>query len=423
MLALLLLEAAAHGVLPPPPREVAPAGAVNALEPKILFANFDGAVLTGNADCSSAPTNCSHIVMTNQVDYPAFSGTAVERQEIIDNLNRYYADFNVQIVTTRPTAAHYAMIMIGGTPDVVGQNSNYLGVGPLDCGEMNPDDITFVWSAHPALHNDPVQVAVTAAQEAAHAYGLGHTQDQMDIMYPVLVGGEVGFLNRDMLMPNDGSDCSGTGRQNSYQLLMSNVGPSAPDTIPPAISLLDPADGATLPSGFKVDFNATDNHLVTSVELWVNGAKLFGATSSPNVPMWSFTVPAGALPAGTAKIKGVASDLSGNVAATQEITVTVKALGETPGDLGTACTDTAQCNGGGYCISDSGKSFCTRACSPSNECPNGFSCTQTPQFTSICTPNASSDDSGCSAAPQGTGAGLSLLALCALALALARRRY
>src|SRR5262249_8514629 len=157
--------------------------------------------------------------------------------------------------------------------------------------------------------NDPVQVAVTAAQEAAHAYGLGHTQDQMDIMYPVLVGNEVGFLNRDMLMPNDGSDCSGTGKQNSYQLLMMNVGPSAPDVPPPTIALLDPADGATLASGFNVDFTASDNHLVTSVELWVNGAKLVGATSSPSVPMWSFTVPAGALPPGTAKLKGVALDM------------------------------------------------------------------------------------------------------------------
>ena len=420
MLVLLLL--AAQGILPPPPMEPVHGPAVDALTPKILFLNFDGGVLYGNQQCSSAPTNCSFIILANQVNYPAFNGSALQKQEIVDNLNRYYADFNVMIVTTRPTAAHYAMIMIGGTPQDVDQGSNYLGVGPLDCGETNPDDITFVWSSHPALNNDPVQTALTAAQESAHAYGLGHTQDQMDIMYPVLVGTEVGFLNRDMLMPNDGSDCSGTGHQNSYQLLMQNVGPSAPDVEPPQINILAPADGASVPAAFEVDFNATDNHLVTSVDLYVNGAKVDGATKSTSVPTWKFSLPAGAVPAGSARIKGIAADLSGNTAETPEITVTIKALGQTPGDLGTPCTDTSQCNGGGYCVTDMGKSFCTRNCSPSQPCPGGFSCTGTQAFTQMCTPTASSNDSGCSTAPHGTGVGLSLLALCGLALVLARRR-
>jgi uncharacterized protein (TIGR03382 family) len=418
----VLLLLASQGILPPPPREpVHDPVVVDALAPKLLFLNFEGGVLYGNTSCSSAPMNCSSIIQMNQVNYPAFNGTPVQRQEIIDNLNRYYADFNVQVVTTRPSAAHYAMIMIGGTPQDVAQAPNAVGVGPLDCGEMNPDDITFVWSAHPAVNNDPVQTAITAAQESAHAYGLGHTQDQMDIMYPVLVGTEVGFLNRDMLMPNDGSDCSGTGHQNSYQLLMNNVGPSAPDMEPPQINILMPADGASVPSAFEVDFNATDNHLVTSVELWVDGAKINGATKSTTVPTWKFTIPAGALPAGAARIKGIAQDLSGNTGETPEITVTVKALGQTPGDLGTQCTDTSQCNGGGYCISDMGNSYCTRSCSPSQPCPGGFSCQTAQTFMQVCKP-AAPDDSGCSAAPHGTGAGISLLALCAFALALARRR-
>jgi MYXO-CTERM domain-containing protein len=224
-----------------------------------------------------------------------------------------------------------------------------------------------------------------------------------------------------MTMPNDGSDCTGTLHQNSYMLLMANVGPSAPDMVPPTISMLSPADGATLPSGFDAEFMASDNRVVSKVELWANG----GMILSIDRPPYKFTVPAGTLPAGTAKLKGVAYDLAGNTGETPEITVTVKALGQTPGDLGTSCNDSSECNGGGYCISDSGKSFCTRACSATSPCPSGFNCAQTPQFTSICSPQPKADDSGCSTTPAGShdsSAFASLLALCALALVIARRK-
>src|SRR5206468_4307063 len=104
----------------------------------------------------------------------------------------------------------------------------------------------------------------------------------------------------------------------------------------------------------------------------------------------------GLVPPGTTRLKGVAHDLADNTAETPEISVTIRALGQTPGDLGTTCHDSSECNGGGYCISDSGKSFCTRACNATSPCPSGFDCAQTPQFTSICSPQAKPDDSGCS---------------------------
>src|SRR5215468_10426571 len=98
---------------------------------------------------------------------------------------------------------------------------------------------------------------------------------------------------------------------------MSNVGPSAPDMVPPQISMLSPADGATLPSGFDAEFMASDDRVVASVELWANGAMIL----SLDRPPYKFTVPAGTLPAGVARLKGVARDLADNTGETPEISV------------------------------------------------------------------------------------------------------
>src|SRR5262249_33457816 len=118
-------------------------------------------------------------------------------------------------------------------------------------------------------------------------------------------------------------------------------------------------------------------------------------------------------------VKGVASDRAGNRTETPESTFVVRKLGDTPGDLGTACSVDRDCNSHGYCFSR----ICTRACAPSDGCPTGFECVATKQFTTQCEVVAKPDD-GCSATPPARR-GLTLaseLALGAILLALAWAR-
>jgi hypothetical protein len=148
-----------------------------------------------------------------------------------------------------------------------------------------------------------------------------------------------------------------------------------------------------------VQFDATDNRTVSTVELYANGAKIM---SLPEVP-WNFNVAAGAVPAGMVELKGIATDPMGNQTATQPIQVTVKKIGESPGDLGRSCTADPECNGGGSCFHMGSTAVCTRTCSATNVCPASFSCETGSDYKQRCL--AAHSDGGCSAIVGARGAG------------------
>jgi uncharacterized membrane protein YgcG len=194
--------------------------------PIVLFVNFDGGQLTGGQQCNNSSQRCSFIVSQTAVNFPAFAGTAAQKQQIITLVTQYFAPFNVQIVTTAPTAGAYEMSMVGGTPQAIGLGAGAAGVAPLDCGNTNAYDISFAFSD--VTQNNPHDVATTIAQEAAHAFGLGHVNNNTDIMYPALSPNSDSFHNQSFAIYDIGggpsSDCTGTGQQNDVTLLNANVG-------------------------------------------------------------------------------------------------------------------------------------------------------------------------------------------------------
>jgi hypothetical protein len=220
----------------PVPSEVVPEkGPQNILQavcspPTVLFLSMEGERLFGNNDCDNARTNCTHIVSSGlgsgaSVLFPAYAGSAAEREQTIRLVREYYAPFNVLVVTTRPTAGAYMMTVVGGRATDVGiDQSTVAGVAPLDCGNRNDYDISFAFSA--GIGNDPHAVAITIAQESAHALGLGHVQDERSLMYPYLSALQSAFQDRSMTVVNDDSDCSGTGIQNDRSRLIAIVGPA-----------------------------------------------------------------------------------------------------------------------------------------------------------------------------------------------------
>ena len=79
--------------------------------PIVLYLNFGGGLLTGGQQCDDTRTMCSFIVAQPQVNYPAFAGSATQKQQIITLVTQYFAPFNVQIVTTQPTTGAFEMSM------------------------------------------------------------------------------------------------------------------------------------------------------------------------------------------------------------------------------------------------------------------------------------------------------------------------
>ena len=395
----------------------------------ILYVNFDGATLHGG-NCTNATTNCTFIDSVGTYNYPPYPGTQTQKDAILQRLAGYYADFDVQLVTTRPASGDYSMTMVGPGSAVCGASCSggAAGVAPLDCSDTNPDDISFAFTDVIGT-SDTYAIAVTIAQESAHGYGLGHTHNAQDIMYPALNHQETGFANSTSQIYDLGggsSDCTGTGQQNSYQLLMQNIGAGGPDMQPPTITFNIPKDGDTVPSMFQVKFDASDNRGVTNIDLYADGNKIGSMGTSP----FTFSIPGGFFSAGHHTLKGVAVDMAGNQADSGTITVTVQGLGENPGELGAACQTDADC-AQGFCAFDSGANmhFCTRACdATANPCPDGFSCINA-GGPMVCAPSTSSggkSGGGCDVAASsqnGFGlAGLLLLGLGAFSLVLARSR-
>jgi V8-like Glu-specific endopeptidase len=188
-----------------------------------------------------------------------------------------------------------------------------------------------------------------------------------------------------------------------------------PDTEPPTIAVSSPHAGDTVPSSFDIVFDAHDNLGVASIDVSANGMAIGTIPSGP----WQYHVSPGVLPAGQTRIKATAKDAHGNQADSAEVLITVKRLGDTPGDLGASCSVNSDCTGDGFCANDNGTRFCSRLCA-TEACPATFTCETTPQFTQQCVPPKS--DSGCAVSPHAPVGGLAALFALALLPLAARRR-
>jgi GH18 family chitinase len=60
-----------------------------------------------------------------------------------------------------------------------------------------------------------------------------------------------------------------------------------PDTVPPAVHIISPTDGAQLQKKQRIEAQASDNTSVTRVEFYVNGALLDTDTTAPYVVDWN----------------------------------------------------------------------------------------------------------------------------------------
>ncbi len=392
----------------------------------LIFLNFAGASIVPAPDgyTDDAATNQSWLASTNRT-IPAFDAspyspeyTQASAIAYIENQYKtYYAAYNVSISTTRPTSGRYTMVMIGGEPtDLNGgsTSTSEAGVAPLDCGNMQESNIAYSFAASLSpgstgfsIPDAIKQVADDAAHESGHSFGLEHTQNMADIMYPTLNDSITGFGGSAKLSDGSSSCTKGATTQNTAALLLSNLGAAStmPVTTPPTVEFTSPANGAHVALTFEVQITASaaTGSTIAHVDVAVSGQSQ-SLTAAPY--QLSITVPQ----SGAYTVTATAYDSGGNTAvATLMVTAS---SGLTPGPIpsstpapssspgpttgksvGAACSDKSECSTN-ICEKD----VCSTTCDPSNanSCPSPLMCAST-SAGDLCVPKAEGAHGGCSA--------------------------
>jgi len=213
----------------PPPGGVRPGPPPAAVSPVVLFLNFDGATIT-KAAASDAVKNTSPLCGGT---IPKFDHTpyGADRAKVIaqvkSRIAALLADFDITLVTTRPAAAPYEMVVLGGLPTLCGYSAGIGGLAPLDCHNANTGDVSFVFSAG-ITHLDMLAIAV--GHELGHSFGLPHSSEGCDVMSSLYCAGlKKKYLDKKMQIWPDHKGKCGLTYTNSWQMMYDVLG-KAPGT-------------------------------------------------------------------------------------------------------------------------------------------------------------------------------------------------
>lgn len=290
---------------------------------KVVFLNKNGVTLQpGNND---ARTNRSTLAQ-QATSIPAWNVSATTWTATVACMKELFAPFDVTITETDPgsTVAHMEAVF-GGSPGQLGMPNGVAGVSPFttDCSVIENSIVFTFTNVIPA---DARLACEIMAQEVAHSYGLDHELLASDPMTYLDYTGNRSFKNQTASCGEDvtrpcginGSTCR--ANQNSVALLTERLGAKTGDAVAPTGSITSPSVGATVPPGFSIYVNATDNVAVASAKLFVDNAQ---ADMKTGAGPFTFATSA-SLSEGSHKFKVEVADAAGNVVTTQELTVTLK---------------------------------------------------------------------------------------------------
>ncbi|HWB76446.1 MAG TPA: Ig-like domain-containing protein [Nannocystaceae bacterium] len=318
-------------------------GAPKLAKQGVLFVNFDGAELSSGWDDS--------INDVTQIGECAGSfaayGDGSMRDAVMQAVRTDWAAFDMVVTDTRPASGDYVMNMTGPSNPFGG---GVLGIAPLDCDDSEtPNNITFAFvSANDGLGAS--EHATTIGQEVAHSFGLEHVGDEGDIMNPYVAGGDPSFKDECIGIVNGGScpdqhaaECGDAYSQNSFRELMTLFGPSTPDAAAPTVAITFPMDGQELDNGtdFAIMVDASDDQGIAEVTLYQDGEAVASDGSAP----YSWQV--NGLPAGVYELYAKATDLSGNEAMSDTVTIGIGHAPPPSDDGGVSDSGDAGDDGGG----------------------------------------------------------------------------
>lgn len=297
-----------------------------------IFLNFFGGEMTNGTNAALMESTC----IAGNFKYPAFAGSEAQALSIIETFQSQLAPYGVRIAYKEapPPELPYAMVMMGGTPEMIGMSGGVLGVScSSDCGDRWWRDATLAFTAA-ASPNQTNTLATTALHEAAHAFGLAHIDTAMNsgfIMHPFVDNSDRIWAD-GCIKYNDatgGINCTfthdiwcGSGAQNDVAELTAYFGANGPDTEPPTVDILTPEDGAELSPGTSVTVTAdiTDNHdgAGWKIMIYKDGALVDDRPAFAFEKSWDLS----SLPAATYLLRVQAIDHDRNIGA-DEVTLYV----------------------------------------------------------------------------------------------------
>lgn len=425
-------------ILPSCPKKKPPGEALGQNGRHVLFVNYEGADLrVGDNSMENLGIRDPGFKNQGIVELDGFDPGNAKRDEAITKIHqqvqKWYADFDIDVVLSRPLTGDYQMTLVGGDKSDIGLGGSIVGISPGDCKNNNETNLNFAFSR--SLRENPDQVAVTIAHEAGHAYGLGHVQNNKDIMYPSVsvvdgfLGGKVADAGPCGAMPGD--------YQDSKKVLLENLGArqgEAPGkATPPTIKLLSPQEGESVGKDVTLAVQAQAERSIDHISLTlsrVEGGKARGAHPVAELRPPQSVAQVRLSSAGSYQLTATAYDRVGNisvssvrfVAATptcalpndcapgqkcqNNTCVTPPLPAPTPtgmGDenlrrIGQACEKSAECKEGICAITTVGQ-ICTHYCTPDRLCAGGLECvdgTCLPQMYSKAAPKIGALGGKCS---------------------------
>jgi hypothetical protein len=152
-------EIDAGSTTPPPPPPVDAAAAIDTppaatCSQRTLFLNFEGQTLTSGT--SDATANKAAWLTKGQGTAPRYLASDTGRDAkilaIADGVRAQLAMFPITVVTTRPAAGKYVMVVLGGQAAQIGSQFT-TAVNTLDCTDAQPNDVAWISDiATPSQH-------------------------------------------------------------------------------------------------------------------------------------------------------------------------------------------------------------------------------------------------------------------------------
>ncbi|MGN6103959.1 MAG: hypothetical protein ACTHU0_02540 [Kofleriaceae bacterium] len=147
---------------------------------RVVYLNFGGVTLT-DAATSDATQNRASWMQISQGTAPPFRQNAADRaqqiQAITDGVRAQLSSFPITVVTQRPAAGPYVMIVLGGTAQQVGSRYG-VAVNALDCGDNTKSDVAWISDNSGSTQ----RVVNTAIGAIGFGLGLTATTDPNDCM-------------------------------------------------------------------------------------------------------------------------------------------------------------------------------------------------------------------------------------------------
>lgn len=188
---------------------------------QVVYVALEGERLVrggSDAHASSSPALLVPELAYPALDWEPLGGRARAQPELLVELARLFRPWQVELVTTRPAAGPYTMVVVGGRGEgVLGAAEGGIGASPLDCENTQPSDVSLVFADRV---DSPARLALVIAHELGHTFGLEHVDDLQDIMYPTLSRTACCFGQAEL----KGTSSCGRTVQDARKILDQNLG-------------------------------------------------------------------------------------------------------------------------------------------------------------------------------------------------------